>query len=91
MLMSVLFVVAEARRTILDRCEQIGVEQCMDFVEQDLGSAISVDHPLHYFAAWPDKDAARGKDYAFNLLCVVDCSLWACLFCFWHLVSVAIS
>ena len=57
--------VAEARRTILDRYDQIDVEQCVDFVEQDLDSAISVGHPLHSFAAWPDKDTARGKDYAF--------------------------
>ena len=57
--------VAEARRTILDRCDQIDSEQCVDFVEQDPDSAFSSDHPLHYFAAWPGRDAARGKDYAF--------------------------
>ena len=60
-----LVLVAEARPTILDRCNQIDVEQCVDFVEEDLDAAISVDHPLQYFAAWPDRDAARGKDYAF--------------------------
>ena len=60
-----LVLVAEAKQTILDRCHQIDVELCVDFVEQDLDAAISVDHPLHSFAAWPDRDAARGKDYAF--------------------------
>ena len=60
-----LVLVAEARKTILDRCRQIDVDLCVDVVEQDLDVAIPVDHPLHSFAAWPDRDAARGKDYAF--------------------------
>ena len=60
-----LVLVAEARQTILDRCHQIDVDLCVVFVEQDLDAAIPVDHPLHSFAAWPDRDAARAKDYAF--------------------------
>ena len=41
-----LVLVAEARQTILDRCHQIDVDLCSDFVEQDLDAAIPVEHPL---------------------------------------------
>ena len=57
--------VAEAKRTIVDRCNEIDSMQCQEFVEQDLSSVIWADHPLYSFVEWPDRDAARGKDYAF--------------------------
>ena len=57
--------VAEAKRTIVDRCNEIDSTQYQEFVEQDLGSVVSADHALHSFAEWPGRDAAGGKDYVF--------------------------
>ena len=63
----------EDRRDFLESAERIITERAsfidqapegLSFVEQPL-DIIDKDHALHSFAAWPDRHAARGKDYAF--------------------------
>ena len=67
---------ADERREFLESAERIIVDRAsfidhapehhddLSFVEQPL-DIIDKDHALHSFAAWPDRHAARGKDFAF--------------------------
>ena len=73
---SIVAISADERREFLESAERIIVGRAsfidhapehhddLSFVEQPL-DIIDKDHALHSFAAWPDRHAARGKDFAF--------------------------